>query len=173
MVGNNHRDPQKKVLVLGLGNEIMGDDAAGILAARELRNRWGEAIDVMETSNAGFSLLDPLEGYKFVLIIDTIVTGTCVPGTIRELSLEDFTQTSAFSPHVIGLHEVVRIARELGISFPSTIRILTMEVSDPFVIREGLSAPIASRLQELVRTAEEMLLSWDVPGASSAAQKSS
>jgi len=153
---------EKKILVLGLGNEIMGDDAVGIIASRELRAQWEPGIDVVETPNAGFALLDFLEGYDLVLIIDSVATGTCAPGTIRELSLQDFVQTPALSPHVVGLPEIVDVARRLDIAFPSTIRILTLEVEDPYVIREGLSVGIAPRLRELVRAAEEILMSWCV-----------
>ena len=145
---------------MGLGNEIMGDDAAGILAVRELESRWRSAVDFVETSEAGLALLDHLEGYDCALILDTVVTGICVPGTIRELSLSDFNQKSAFSPHVIGLHEVAGVARSLEISFPSSVRILTLEVEELLTIREGLTDAIAGRLHEFVRSAEEIIRTW-------------
>jgi len=145
-----------------MGNEIMGDDAAGILAARALKSRWHAGIDIVETSEAGLALLDHLEGYDCALILDTVVTGTCIPGTIRELSLDDFKQTSASSPHVVGLAEVAGIARSLEIPFPPTVSVLTLEVEDPFAIRQGLTATIAQRLSEFVRAAEEIVLSWGI-----------
>ncbi len=160
MESDTHR--RKKFLVIGLGNEIMGDDAAGILAARALKSRWDAGVEILETSEAGLALLDHLEGFDCALILDTVVTGNSAPGTIRELSFDDFKQSSPRSPHVVGLHEVAGIAQSLDIPFPSVVRILTLEAADPFVIRQGLSDSIANRLPEFVRSAEEVLQSWGI-----------
>jgi hydrogenase maturation protease len=151
-----------KVLVLRLGNEIMGDDAVGLLAARELKARWGRAIEVVEASIAGFALLDLLEGYERVLIIDSIATGSSPPGSIVELSPDEFQKKSTFSPHFVGLNDVIGLAEKLEIPFPSCIRILGMEVEDPFIVREGVSETIADSLEDMVARAETVLFGWGI-----------
>jgi hydrogenase maturation protease len=149
-----------KVLVLALGNDIMGDDAIGLLAARSLRECLSSEVDVVEMPVAGFALLDYLHGYQRALIIDSISTGESTPGSIRELSLSDLPEDSFSSPHYAGLNEVVALARELDITFPQEIRILVMEVNDPFVLREGLSRDIQRRLPAFVKKAEKILTAW-------------
>lgn len=153
---------QAKVLVLGLGNEIMGDDAVGLFVARELKTRWGRALDVVEASIAGFALLDLLKGFDRVLIVDAIATGNSPPGTVVELSPDEFQKKSTFSPHFVGLTDVVGLADKLDIPFPPTIRILGIEVEDPFVVREGLSETIAESVKSLLSRAELILLEWGI-----------
>src|SRR3990172_3705635 len=75
-------DNSNRILILALGNDIMGDDAAGLIAARELKKVFGSAVDIFEVSSAGFSLIDILEGYRKVLILDSIPSGNKSEGSI-------------------------------------------------------------------------------------------
>ena len=70
------------ILVLGLGNPILGDDAVGIFVAREIKRLAGErtGVTVKEASVGGFDLLDLLEGYRGAVIIDAIKTAGGRPG---------------------------------------------------------------------------------------------
>lgn len=148
------------VLVLGLGNDILGDDAVGILAARELRAGLLDTIDVIESAEAGIALMERMEGRERVLILDSIMTRQCEPGTLMELGPEDFGKVAAPSPHYAGLPEVLALAVRLEIPFPSEIRILAMEVEDPFEVREGLTPKVAAALPALVARAREILSGW-------------
>lgn len=148
------------ILVLGLGNDILGDDAIGILAARELRPGLPESMEVVESAEAGLALLERFEGRERVLILDSIMTRQCEPGTVLELGPEDFGKVAAPSPHYAGLPEVLALAGRLEIPFPSEIRILAMEVEDPFEIREGLTPKVAAALAGFVARAREVLAGW-------------
>ena len=57
-----------KISVIGLGNDILGDDAVGLLAVRELKKYYGDKIDIFESPNGGLELLDYMEGYYKTLI---------------------------------------------------------------------------------------------------------
>ncbi len=149
-----------RILVLGLGNDILGDDAAGLLAARRLRASLPETVDVLESAGGGLELLDLLEGYERALLLDSIVTGQHPPGTILEFTADDFQKIVAPSPHYTGIPELLQMAERLGIPFPRTIRILAVEVADPYQIREGLSASVTQALPELLARAREVLESW-------------
>ncbi len=148
------------ILVLGLGNDILGDDAIGILAARELRPGLPEAVEVAESAEAGLALLERFEGRERVLLLDSIMTRQCEAGTILDLGPEDFGKVAAPSPHYAGLPEVLALAGRLEIPFPSEIRILAMEVEDPFEIREGLTPKVAAALPGFVARAREILAGW-------------
>jgi len=53
-----------KTLVLGLGNPILSDDSIGIRVAQAIEQDYrGEAVTVMEASQAGLNLLDLVAGY--------------------------------------------------------------------------------------------------------------
>jgi hydrogenase maturation protease len=143
-----------------LGNDILGDDAVGLVACRELGKRFQEQIDFVEAPVAGFALLDYLAGYKKVLILDSIVVPPNKVGSVRELAVDDFRDQSFSSPHFVGLNDVIQLASRLQIDFPSEIRILAMTICDPFVLREGLTLAIQTQMTRFVNDAERILRSW-------------
>ena len=62
-----------KSLILGIGNSIRGDDAAGIEVVKRLRqNGLLSEIDIKETSEAGFNILFLMLDYDRVIIVDSI-----------------------------------------------------------------------------------------------------
>ncbi len=135
-----------KPLLLALGNDLMGDDAVGLVAARAMRQEMPEGWEVQEAAGNGLDLLDALEGREKVLLVDAVCTGKVPPGTILEFGVPDFRHLAAASPHTVGLPEVMALARELSLPFPSAMRILAMEVEPVMAVREGLSAVVAEAL---------------------------
>jgi hydrogenase maturation protease len=147
-------------LLLALGNDIMGDDAVGLHVARALRDDFSNCVDVVETPVAGFALLDLMAEYESVLIVDAVCMGDTLPGTIREFTSADFSASVSSSPHYVGLPDMLSLAERLGIPFPQTIRILTMEVRDPFELREGLSEEATRALPSFIDAARNILHSF-------------
>jgi hydrogenase maturation protease len=119
-----------RVRVLGLGNQILADDAFGILAAREVERRMGDRIEVMVSSEAGFNLIDCLVGASRLVIVDTIQTGAAPPGTIHVFEEEDFRAAPGGSPHCAGICEVLAVARKLGLAAPARVTIAAVEAAD-------------------------------------------
>lgn len=146
-----------RTLVLALGNDLLGDDGVGLEAARQIAERVDGSVDVMETGEAGLALLELLEGYERALLIDSVVTGRYPPGTILEFSPEHFRRVIAPSPHYAGLPEVIEMARRLNIEFPRDIRILAMEVQNPYQFSLGFSEPVQEALPRLVHRALQIL----------------
>ncbi len=133
--------------ILGLGNEILKDDAVGILLVRELEKELevpeGFKIDFLEASLAGFNLLDILVGYDGVFIIDSIVTGKEAPGTVMELDLDSLKSTLRLtSVHDINLATALKLGEDLGMKMPSFIKIYVLEVLEIFEFGEELSEPV-------------------------------
>ena len=149
-----------RILVLGLGNDILGDDAVGLLAARRLRALLPEAVRVEESGGAGLDLLDFLEGYDCALLLDAIATGRHPPGAVLEFSDADFQEVLVPSPHYAGIPEMLRLAKELGIPFPREIRILACEIADPYRIHEGVSDAVTAALPAYVSRAQEVVDAW-------------
>ena len=153
------RDEAMRTLVLGLGNELLGDDGVGALAARTLKAQLDERsdVDVVESPLCGLALLDLLLGYDRALILDAIMTGMHPPGTIIELGPEDLDPVCAPSPHYAGLPEIFSIAEQLALKFPQDIRILAVEVEDPYTLGAGLSSCVTRALETLVRRVQTRL----------------
>lgn len=150
-------DRKNKLLVLGLGNDILGDDAIGLVALREIKKRFPRNVDFVEAAISGFEIMEILEGYGSVLLLDAVVTKANRPGTIMELSREQFEKVVAISPHYMGLPEIFRYAETMKMNFPKKIRILAVEIEPPYEIKEGLSEPVRIAVPAYLDKAEEII----------------
>ena len=149
-----------ETLLLALGNPLMGDDGVALVAARALRRRYRENVDICESPVAGFALLDLLTSYRRALIIDASRTGRVPPGTIREFTPSDFSPDATASPHYAGLPDVLALGRTLDISLPCEIRILGMEIDAMDRLHEGLGPVAAGALPEFIKRTSSILDSW-------------
>lgn len=146
-----------KILILGLGNDLLGDDGIGLLTVRALREELGgsEGIELVESSLSGLALLDLLIGYDRAILIDAVQTGRAPPGTIWRWRAEELGAVRAPSPHYAGLPELLAIARALRLPFPERIEIYAVEVADPRTIGGALTPAVRQALPELVRQIRE------------------
>lgn len=86
-----------KTLVLGLGNELLGDEGVGVHAARSLQQQ--PLAKVVEIVAAGTAILDTLwylEQAERVIIIDALQAGGS-PGTVYRTQLDDCREKSAIA----------------------------------------------------------------------------
>jgi hydrogenase maturation protease len=105
------------VLVIGVGNLLRRDDAAGLEVARRLRARAeASEIAVHEHEGEALALLDVWEGADAVVLVDAIRSGAR-PGTIHRV---DATSTAiperlrgSSSTHAVGVGEAIELARAL------------------------------------------------------------
>jgi len=154
-------EPNKSsILILALGNDFMGDDAVGLHAAKALRQKYDDRVTIVEAMIAGYSLLELLDGYTHVLLLDAISTGMCEPGTIREFSMDEFEILNSASPHYVGIPEVFALGTRLDLEMPSEFRILTMEIENPREIHEGLNPAIELALETFLSRADAILRAW-------------
>ena len=151
---------RRRIVLLALGNDILGDDAAGLAAAETLRGEFEHDVDVVASGEAGLALLDILAGYEFALLVDSISTGRVPPGTILEYTDKDFQKVVGPSPHYAGLPEVIKLARHLGIDFPRQVRVLALEIAPPMDFRETLSPAITEAMSPYVDRAATILRGW-------------
>jgi hydrogenase maturation protease len=147
-------------LVLALGNDILGDDAAALVAANILKRDFADDADFVDTIETGLALLDIFSGYRRVLLLDTIATGRYPPGTVLEFSREDFNMVLGPSPHFMGLPDVLELADRLSIDVPEEIRIHALEIEQPSDFSQTLSPVIQEAMDAYVRGASEILIAW-------------
>lgn len=92
-----------KVMVLGLGNLLMGDDGIGVHIANELRKHpLPEGVEVIDAGTGGISCLSIIEDADILILIDAVDIGTA-PGEMVELPAEEVMKSERASP--ISLHE--------------------------------------------------------------------
>lgn len=146
-------------LILGLGNPILSDDAAGIKVAQKIKERLGdrEDVDVMEASVGGLALLDIVAGYERLVVIDSIKTEGGRPGVLYNLGLEDLERTIHISsPHDTNFATAIELGRICGESIPAQIDIYAIEVEDNRTFGEQLTPLVREAIPQIVdRIVEE------------------
>ena len=151
---------KKNILVLAMGNDIIGDDGAAFVASKILNEKYSDDVDFEEVFGGGLEILDFLEGCDKALVLDTISTGTNPIGTVIEFKKDDFRYISASSPHYMGLPEVIKLADIFKLEFPNEIKILAIETEVQNDIIEGLSPLIEEKITDMVKRSSEIIDAW-------------
>jgi hydrogenase maturation protease len=96
------------LLILGIGNFLMGDEGVGVHTALALQKLpIAEQVEVVDGGTGGFHLLEFFEIHHKVILIDATLDNN-EPGTIRLITprfATDFPR--AMSTHDIGLRDMV------------------------------------------------------------------
>jgi hydrogenase maturation protease len=142
-----------KTLLLGLGNDILGDDAIGLRVAAAAGERLSdrEDIQVHLSGEMGLSLLDQIVGYNGLIIIDAVQTHSAPPGFVHDLEETDLPVLPSFSPHFAGVGELLALGRELSMAVPGWVRIFAVEVVDPFTVNSEMTPMLQAAFPEIVR----------------------
>ena len=138
-----------RVLIVGLGNHIMGDDGAGVKLIEELKKEKipdNYNIKLIEVEIAPINFLKEISISKRIIAVDAVKGGE-KPGTVYELSLRDFKESGADNLHGFTLYEVIKTAKSMT-GFPAETKIYGIE---PKIISysTNLSKPIKKTISSL------------------------
>jgi hydrogenase maturation protease len=145
---------EKRVLVIGVGNEFRSDDGLGICIARELRHRVPEDVEVREESGEGTSLMQAWEGFSHVAIIDAVSSGA-QSGVVHQYNaITEKVPKRIFnsSSHQFGVAEAIAMAGHLQ-RLPRTLLLYGIE-GESFEPGIGLSEPVVKSVPDLLRKIE-------------------
>ena len=151
--------PARPLLLLGLGNDILTDDAVGLFVVRDLRPKLAghPSIDIRETTEMGLALLDFITGYRTVVIVDSIQTGKAPPGFLHQLDASALNQLTGRTPHFVGVSETLALGRQLGLAMPEQVRIFAIEVEDPFTLGTAMTPALQAALPGIVQRIADAL----------------
>ncbi|OHV32570.1 hydrogenase maturation protease [Parafrankia colletiae] len=154
--------PDAPVLVLGIGNELLGDDGVGVVAARRLATPPLPGVDVLDGGTLGLMLMPYLAGRRAVLILDAVATAHGRPGDLVVIPDGDVRRGHGVraTAHDIGLVDALA-ATELAGCAPRHVALVGV-VPESITDRWGLSALLASRVDAMVDAARAVLTDWEV-----------
>lgn len=98
----------QRILILGIGNILMGDEGVGARVAQFLSNK--KLPDYMECLDGGtgtFSLLEPMQRAARIILIDAALDGN-IPGAVNKLTprfSKDYPRT--LTAHDFGLKDLL------------------------------------------------------------------
>jgi hydrogenase maturation protease len=144
----------RTVRVVGLGNDLLADDAFGLAVATELRKRSPDGLEAVHTTNTGFRLMDELLGVSRLVIVDATQTGKSEPGTLQVLREKDIDIVPGGSPHYVGVFEPLQVGRRIGLPVADEVTIVTVEVADCTTI----GGPMHPAVGEAIPAAVDIIL---------------
>ncbi|MBN2149162.1 MAG: hydrogenase maturation protease [Anaerolineales bacterium] len=151
--------PVDKILVVGLGNPILGDDGVGWAVAHEVETQLKDHRNDVEfdyLSLGGLSLMERFINYKHVVLIDSIRSGQHPIGSVLRFTLEDLADVSGghmTAAHDTSLKTALVIGRNLEAALPDDkdIHIIAIEAEYVYDFQESLTPPIAAAVPAAVK----------------------
>jgi len=144
------------ILILGIGNYLMGDEGVGVHAIKALeKESFPPYVRLLDGGTGGFHLLASLQEHPTVILIDATMDGSD-PGTVRILHPRFASEfPRALSAHDIGLRDLIESAILLG-NLPET-HLVTVAIGALQDLRTELSAPVRDALPSVVRAVRQIL----------------
>lgn len=144
-------DPNKRILVLGVGNILFTDEGIGVRAAEELLRLYdfSDNVTVMDGGTLGTRLMDPILNCDLLIVVDAVL-GNAEPGSIYRLTGEDLRKSLAFkdSMHQTDLVDTLIMCEIVG-NRPDAV-IIGMEPEDFHTMAIELSAVAKGRQEPLL-----------------------
>lgn len=101
-------DKSKSILVIGVGNYLMGDEGVGVQIIQKLEKmELPSYLDLVDGGTGGFLLLNMFETYPKIILIDATMDGK-EEGTVSLIKprfASDYP--SALSVHDVGLKDMI------------------------------------------------------------------
>ncbi|MEP0813832.1 MAG: hydrogenase maturation protease [bacterium] len=152
-----------RTIIVGLGNDILSDDAAGIHVARRLAPLLKETrgVAVVEATVGGIRLIELLSGFDHAVIVDAIVRENEAPGTILRFTMCDFSPTTRTGAlHDIDLPTALEMAMRIGMSIPHEIELIAIVASDVLTVSEEMCPEVEAAVNKVVSGLADRFASW-------------
>lgn len=146
------------VLVLAIGNILLGDDGVGQRLLAELGHlsaRWSGAVELVDGGTQGMALLGFLTGRRAVVLLDAVAVGAA-PGTVHRLrKAEVFAAApgAGMTTHEASAVELLRAAALVG-ELPDEVVVVGVEPAN-LETGVGLSEVVEASVPAALRAAVE------------------
>lgn len=154
----------RKTLILGIGNTLLGDEGAGVHALELLRSEYPNIPGVcyVDGGTLSFSLASYFEDCDRLIVFDAAEFKS-PPGTVKTLigdAMDAFLGAAKHSPHEVGLLDLFDIAR-LTDTLPEKRALVGIQPETTAWSMEP-SPAVARALETAVTSALGLLQIWDI-----------
>jgi len=145
-----------KILILGIGNVLMGDEGVGVHAIKELeKESFPPNVTLLDGGTGGFHLLEYLQEYPRIIMIDATMDGKPA-GTISLIEPKFATDfPKSLSAHDIGLRDLIESTAVLG-ELPK-MYLITVTIDSIQSMQMELSPEIEEQIPAVVGKVKEVL----------------
>lgn len=145
------------MLVLGIGNYLMGDEGVGVHAVRALEQDGVLPPDVtlLDGGTGGFHLLGYLQEHDPIVMIDATMDGKPA-GSVSVVTPKypkDYPKT--LSAHDFGLKDLIESAAILGAT--PAVHLVTVSIDEMTPMYVELSPAVQAAVPEVVRVVQRLV----------------
>lgn len=154
---------QQKIVVLGCGNLLAGDDGVGIEVLRRLEEEGlPPEVALVEAGAPGLGLLDLMLGAEKAVIVDAVAGGGPSGEVVRWRGEELPPMPGrALSVHDIGIREALAWGRRaLPDAMPREVVVIGIRVAKTEAWHMGLSPEVAAAVPEAARAVRAEIDHW-------------
>jgi len=144
-----------KALVIGIGNQYRGDDAAGLEVACSLEKQLGSLVDVAYCDGDEMELMDLWLDRKSVFLIDAVSSDEEEVGFLHRFLAHEQEIPAIFSQsstHLLGIAHVIELAKALQ-QLPEQLFIYGIE-GKHYSIETKISEELKAKLTEIAKKIE-------------------
>lgn len=154
---------EDKIVILGVGNLLWGDDGFGVRAVQALHNQWRfpPRVELVDGGTMGFTLLHHVQAAQRLLVFDAIDYGL-PPGTLKVLSNQQvprFMGAKKLSLHQTGFQEVLAVA-DLNERLPAELVLIGVQPMEFRDFGGSLDASVKAQIQPALEVALACLRRW-------------
>ena len=164
------------VLVLGVGNTLLGDDGVGVHLVNRMSSwarEWHGEVELLEGGTQGLALLGSIAGRGALVLLDAVALGSA-PGTVhlrQDLEVLELSYRST-TAHEGNAGELITAALLLG-DLPARIRLVGIEpacMNSGTGLSDAVKRAVPAALQAARRAVAEVLSASRKPQACPAAR---
>ncbi len=150
---------QNNILILGLGNEILCDDAIGIKLIDDLKNRIDTTgIDFNKMCVGGLEIVELIKDYDLIIVIDSMRSTFGVPGELYCFEPESFKETL----HLTSLHDIsflsaLKLVNKIYSHTPHKLAILAIEIIEDQYFSEQFTPEIENKYPGILIQVEKQV----------------
>ena len=149
-------EAENKILVLGIGNLLLGDEGIGVQTVQYMeKTDLPPGIDVLDGGTGGFHLLEIIQSYPTVIIIDATIDGQPA-GAISILEpyfASDYPPS--LSAHDVGLKDLIGSLYLLG-KVPK-VYLITVSIEGIQPMTMDLSEPVRNNLDKITEVTHDLV----------------
>jgi hydrogenase maturation protease len=151
-INNNYNfHSMKKILILGIGHWLMGDDSLGPQVIQQLKNmKLSPDVELAEIGPAVIDALPLMENRKKIIIVDALRADE-PPGAILRIPAEELLARNKdkLSLHQMNIIDVLKLSAQLG--HKSETIIIGIVIQEPPLPSDKLSEQIKKNIPSLIR----------------------
>jgi hydrogenase maturation protease len=144
-----------KVIVIGLGNPILTDDAVGIRISELLEKKLpaiafpeNTEISIRQNESGGWDILDLVVDYDVLILIDALLDKSLKPGELKWYTDKVFTSIRLSGVHNMDVFSAIEYGKSLKLKVPEKIIVLGIGVKDVLTFSEQCSSEVETAIEK-------------------------